>query len=105
VWWYWKKPSDVERGQQYFQRCVQHLPTAGEIVLSARSWYNRAGVERVMGFCSDEEYQEFMRQTPQFERQRVAAACISSNSGSQSADKNSGGVSRSARHIPSSSGS
>ena len=66
-----EKPSEVERGQWYFQRYVQHLPTAGEIVLFDRSWYNRAGVERVMGFCSDEEYQEFMRQAPQFERQLV----------------------------------
>jgi len=66
-----EKPSDVERGQWYFQRYVQHLPTAGEIVLFDRSWYNRAGVERVMGFCSDDEYQEFMRQAPQFERQLV----------------------------------
>ncbi len=66
-----EKPSDVERGQWYFQRYVQHLPTAGEIVLFDRSWYNRAGVERVMGFCSQEEYQEFMRQVPQFERQLV----------------------------------
>ena len=64
-----EKPSEVERGQWYFQRYVQHLPTAGEIVLFDRSWYNRAGVERVMGFCTDEEYQEFMRQAPQFERQ------------------------------------
>jgi polyphosphate kinase len=66
-----EKPSEVERGQWYFQRYVQHLPTAGEIVLFDRSWYNRAGVEKVMGFCSEEEYQEFMRQTPQFERQLV----------------------------------
>lgn len=66
-----EKPSEVERGQWYFQRYVQHLPTAGEIVLFDRSWYNRAGVERVMGFCSDEEYLEFMRQAPQFERQLV----------------------------------
>jgi len=63
-----EKPSDVERGQWYFQRYVQHLPTAGEIVMFDRSWYNRAGVERVMGFCSDSEYQEFMRQAPEFER-------------------------------------
>jgi len=63
-----EKPSEVERGQWYFQRYVQHLPTAGEIVLFDRSWYNRAGVERVMGFCSDAEYQEFMRQAPEFER-------------------------------------
>ena len=66
-----EKPTEVERGQWYFQRYVQHLPTAGEIVLFNRSWYNRAGVERVMGFCTDEEYQEFMRQAPQFERQLV----------------------------------
>ncbi|MDP3522376.1 MAG: polyphosphate kinase 2 [Hydrogenophaga sp.] len=66
-----EKPTEVERGQWYFQRYVQHLPTAGEIVLFDRSWYNRAGVERVMGFCKPEEYQEFMRQAPQFERQLV----------------------------------
>ncbi|MEX1167342.1 MAG: polyphosphate kinase 2, partial [Hydrogenophaga sp.] len=66
-----EKPSEVERGQWYFQRYVQHLPTAGEIVMFDRSWYNRAGVERVMGFCSDEEYTEFMRQAPHFERQHV----------------------------------
>ena len=66
-----EKPSEAERGQWYFQRYVQTLPTAGEIVLFDRSWYNRAGVERVMGFCSDAEYQEFMRQTPEFERNLV----------------------------------
>ncbi len=66
-----EKPSDIERGQWYFQRYVQHLPTAGEIVLFDRSWYNRAGVERVMGFCSDEEYRQFMQQVPQFERMLV----------------------------------
>ncbi|MGQ0599695.1 polyphosphate kinase 2 [Aquabacterium sp.] len=66
-----EKPSDVERGQWYFQRYVQHLPTAGEIVLFDRSWYNRAGVEHVMGFCSPEEYREFMRQAPEFERNLV----------------------------------
>lgn len=63
-----EKPSEAERGQWYFQRYVQHLPTCGEIVMFDRSWYNRAGVERVMGFCSDEEYLEFMRQAPEFER-------------------------------------
>ncbi len=63
-----EKPSEVERGQWYFQRYVSELPTAGEIVLFDRSWYNRAGVERVMGFCSNDEYLEFMRQTPEFER-------------------------------------
>ena len=66
-----EKPSEVERGQWYFQRYVQHLPTMGEIVLMDRSWYNRAGVERVMGFCSDEEYKEFLRQAPEFERNLV----------------------------------
>jgi polyphosphate kinase len=66
-----EKPSEIERGQWYFQRYVQHLPTAGEIVMLDRSWYNRAGVERVMGFCTDAEYQEFMRQAPLFERQLV----------------------------------
>jgi len=66
-----EKPSETERGQWYFQRYVQHLPTAGEIALFDRSWYNRAGVERVMGFASEAEYQEFMRQAPQFERQLV----------------------------------
>ncbi len=66
-----EKPTDGERGQWYFQRYVQHLPTQGEIVLFDRSWYNRAGVERVMGFCSPEEYAEFMRQAPEFERHLV----------------------------------
>ncbi len=66
-----EKPSDVERGQWYFQRYVAHLPTAGEIVMFDRSWYNRAGVERVMKFCSDEEYGEYMRQAPEFERNLV----------------------------------
>lgn len=65
------KPSDREQGQWYFQRYVRHLPTAGEIVLFDRSWYNRANVERVMGFCTDEEYEVFMRQAPQFERMLV----------------------------------
>lgn len=66
-----EKPTDAERGQWYFQRYVQHLPTAGEITLFDRSWYNRAGVERVMGFCTDSEYNEFMRQAPEFERHLV----------------------------------
>jgi len=66
-----EKPSETERGQWYFQRYVQHLPTRGEIVLFDRSWYNRAGVERVMGFCSDADYLEFMRQAPEFERHLV----------------------------------
>lgn len=62
------KPTDIERGQWYYQRYVQHLPTDGEMVLYDRSWYNRAGVERVMGFCTPAEYLEFMRQTPELER-------------------------------------
>jgi polyphosphate kinase 2 len=66
-----EKPSEVEKGQWYFQRYVQHLPTSGEIVMFDRSWYNRAGVERVMGFCTDAEYKEFMRQAPEFERNLV----------------------------------
>ena len=66
-----EKPSEVERGQWYFQRYAQHLPTRGEIVLFDRSWYNRAGVERVMGFCNNDEYIEFMRQAPEFERHLV----------------------------------
>ncbi len=63
-----EKPTEMEQGQWYFQRYVQHLPSRGEIVLCDRSWCNRAGVERVMGFCSDQEYEEFMRQAPEFER-------------------------------------
>ena len=66
-----EKPSDVERGQWYFQRYVEHLPTRGEIVMFDRSWYNRAGVERVMGFCSHAEYDEFLRQAPEFDRKLV----------------------------------
>jgi len=66
-----EKPNEVERGQWYFQRYICHLPTKGEIVLFDRSWYNRSGVERVMGFCSDAEYNEFMRQVPEFERHLV----------------------------------
>ncbi|CAD5996134.1 polyphosphate kinase 2 [Agreia sp. COWG] len=66
-----EKPSERESTQWYFQRYVKHLPAAGEIVLFDRSWYNRAGVERVMGFCTPEQYTEFMRQTPQFEQMLV----------------------------------
>ncbi|MBK6006501.1 polyphosphate kinase 2 [Ramlibacter ginsenosidimutans] len=61
-------PNDRERTQWYFQRYVAHLPAAGEIVLFDRSWYNRAGVERVMGFCTDEQYEEFFRSVPEFEK-------------------------------------
>ena len=66
-----EKPSNEEQGQWYFQRYVKHLPTEGEIVLFDRSWYNRAGVERVMGFCKPAEYLEFMRQAPELERMLV----------------------------------
>ena len=65
------KPSERERGQWYFQRYVEHLPTSGEMVFYDRSWYNRAGVERVMEFCTGAEYLEFMRQAPDFERMLV----------------------------------
>ena len=66
-----EKPSERERGQWYFQRYIEHLPTYGEIVLFDRSWYNRAGVERVMGFCTPAEYLEFLREAPEFERMLV----------------------------------
>lgn len=66
-----EKPTETERGQWYFQRYIKHLPTEGEMVLFDRSWYNRAGVERVMEFCTPEEYLEFMRQTPELERMMV----------------------------------
>jgi polyphosphate kinase 2 len=71
-----EKPTDRERSQWYFQRYIQNLPSAGEIVLFDRSWYNRAGVERVMGFCNDAEYSEFMRQCPEFERNLVRSGII-----------------------------
>jgi len=70
------KPSDTERTQWYFQRYVSHLPAAGEIVLFDRSWYNRAGVEYVMGFCTQEEYTEFLRSCPEFERMLVRSGII-----------------------------
>jgi polyphosphate kinase len=66
-----EKPSERESTQWYFQRYVAHLPAAGEIVLFDRSWYNRAGVERVMGFCSDKEYEQFLNHAPQFEEMLV----------------------------------
>ena len=69
-------PTERERTQWYFQRYVEHLPAAGEMVLFDRSWYNRAGVERVMGFCTDEEYQEFLRSCPEFERMLVRSGII-----------------------------
>lgn len=69
-------PSERERGQWYFQRYIERLPAAGEIVLMDRSWYNRAGVERVLGYCSDEEYDRFMRQVPTLERMLVEDGII-----------------------------
>ncbi|CQR49248.1 polyphosphate kinase 2 [Haloferax massiliensis] len=70
------KPTERERGQWYFQRYVEQLPTEGEMVLFDRSWYNRAGVERVMGFCTDEEYEEFLRTCPEFERMLVRSGIV-----------------------------
>ena len=69
-------PTETEKSQWYFQRYVQQLPTAGEIVLFDRSWYNRAGVERVMGFCTEDEYREFMRACPEFERMLIRSGII-----------------------------
>jgi polyphosphate kinase 2 len=69
-------PTERQRTQWYFQRYVEHLPAAGEMVLFDRSWYNRAGVEHVMGFCTDDEYQEFLRTCPEFERMLVRSGTI-----------------------------
>jgi polyphosphate kinase 2 len=69
-------PTEREKTQWYFQRYIPHLPAAGEMVLFDRSWYNRAGVERVMGFCTDDEYQEFMRTCPEFERMLARSGII-----------------------------
>ncbi|KAI8476176.1 MAG: polyphosphate kinase 2-domain-containing protein [Monoraphidium minutum] len=69
-------PTEQERSQWYFQRYVQHLPSGGEIVLFDRSWYNRAGVERVMGFCSEDELQEFYRSAPEFEKMLLRSGII-----------------------------
>lgn len=66
-----EKPTERELGQWYFQRYIQHLPSTGEMVLFDRSWYNRAGVERVMGFCTNEQYEIFMKQTPEFEKHLI----------------------------------
>ena len=71
-----EKPSELEQGQWYFQRYVAHLPSKGEIVMFDRSWYNRAGVEKVMNFCSTNEYLEFMRQCPEFERMLVNSGIL-----------------------------
>jgi len=70
------KPTERQRTQWYFQRYVEHLPAGGEIVLLDRSWYNRAGVERVMGFCTDDEYTEFLRSCPEFERMLIRSGII-----------------------------
>jgi polyphosphate kinase 2 len=70
------KPTERERTQWYFQRYVEHLPAGGEIVLMDRSWYNRAGVERVMGFCTEEEYDEFLRSCPEFERMLIRSGIV-----------------------------
>ena len=69
-------PTERERSQWYFQRYVEHLPAAGEMVLFDRSWYNRAGVERVMGFCTDEDYHEFLRSAPEFERMLLRSGIV-----------------------------
>jgi polyphosphate kinase 2 len=69
-------PTEKEKSQWYFQRYVAHLPAAGEMVLFDRSWYNRAGVERVMGFCTDDEYNEFLRSVPEFERMLIRSGII-----------------------------
>lgn len=69
-------PTEKEKSQWYFQRYVKYLPAAGEIILFDRSWYNRAGVEKVMGFCTDEEYDEFLRSCPEFERMLVRSGII-----------------------------
>lgn len=69
-------PTERERSQWYFQRYIQHLPAGGEMVLMDRSWYNRAGVERVMGFCNEDEYEEFMHSCPEFERMLVHSGII-----------------------------
>lgn len=66
-----EKPNKIEKGQWYFQRYIERLPTRGEIVMFDRSWYNRAGVEKVMGFCSQKQYRDFLRQAPDFERMLV----------------------------------
>ena len=71
-----EKPNARERNQWYFQRYIQHLPSAGEIVMFDRSWYNRAGVEKVMGFCTDQQHLEFLRQAPQLERMLVNSGII-----------------------------
>jgi polyphosphate kinase len=82
-------PSDREKTQWYFQRYVPHLPAGGEIVLFDRSWYNRAGVERVMGFATEDQVEEFFRDVPEFERMLVRSGIRWSNTGSRSPTRNS----------------
>jgi polyphosphate kinase 2 (PPK2 family) len=91
------KPTDREKTQWYFQRYIQHLPAAGEIVLFDRSWYNRAGVERVMGFCEPNEYLEFMRQAPEVEKMLVRSGIRCSSTGSRSRRTSSFAASTAAR--------
>ena len=98
-------PSERERTQWYFQRYVPHLPAGGEIVLFDRSWYNRAGVERVMGFCTEADVEEFFRSVPEFERMLVRSGIILINTGSPSPTKSSSFASPCGSTIPSSSGS
>ena len=88
-----EKPTTTERGQWYFQRYIQNLPTAGEMVFFDRSWYNRAGVERVMGFCEPNEYLLFMRQTLNWNVCLLPAASTCSNSGSPYPVKNNSAAS------------
>lgn len=95
-------PNDREQTQWYFQRYVSHLPAGGEIVLFDRSWYNRAGVERVMGFCNDEQYEEFFRSVPEFEKMLARSG---SSTGSPSPTPSSTCVSSAVSTIRSSSGS
>jgi len=76
VWWRWARRPNEKKTQWYFQRYVPHLPAAGEIVLFDRSWYNRAGVEHVMGFCTESEYLEFLHSCPEFERMLVRSGII-----------------------------
>ncbi len=99
-------PSERERTQWYFQRYIAHLPAGGEMVLFDRSWYNRAGVERVMGFCTDEQYEEFFQSVPEFERmlKRAGSRC-SSNIGSRSPTRSRICASSCASTIRSSNGS
>jgi hypothetical protein len=92
-----EKPTDRGAGSGTSSATSQHLPHRGEIVLFDRSWYNRAGVERVMGFCTQEQYDEFMKQAPEFERLLVDAGTTSPSSGSRSRRGSSGRGSRSAR--------